>query len=756
MPIREGGVSHKNRVTLRILRVISRKRMGDDEQSLQGGDGEVAGQPAGEEVAYVDPWVGQYLADYYIIRRLGEGGMGIVYLARHQSLDRLAAVKFLGAHMVDDKGYIERFLNEARGAAKLNHPNIVAVYDAGSMGENIYYFIMEYIEGQDLGTLLRERHIFPVPEAVGYIRQAAVALGYAHKKRIIHRDIKPDNLMLTHEGTIKVGDLGLAKWMSDDGSGGMTQSGVVMGTPFYISPEQVRGSRDVDWRSDIYSLGATLHHMVTGRIPYEGTSPAVIMAMHLNSPVPEPNRANPSLDADVCAIIRKMMAKNVEDRFQTMEDVDAALAEYQAGKMRSAQFAPGVVSPLPAQPPTEPQRLPTEPPERIRLPIMVQSEPGAPVKIATIIGVSIIAAAVILGLFLSSVLKFKAGETAGAAQPRTASETTQPRANVAVDGKPIEIKLPEVVPAVPPQPTAANAEVAAQNPEPPPSRPPPDVPPRPTPAIEQASQPPQNEGLFEMARTQTPPAEVQPFVGSPSSDMHGQPSGPPEMVIIMADGTEHVLPEKMQELLRSPDRIKRAFYAQPFNAAEPGVLPKGVECMLVEPGGRSKPIIVGPAGFKSQKPFCEANWGFEKDDNDLGRPCLKLRHETEVNQWILGIKFNLPSPVRGKKFWVTYTLRAGNPSPRIELATEPESGFLPKLQLSDRWKTYIVPMPLLARSELRSILIGMQGTGELQIAEVRVEPIPEAMKFLSEKFQSGQGPQTPTGSGNSTFGKRRR
>ena len=264
-----------------------------------------------------------------------------------------------------------------------------------------------------------------------------------------------------------------------------------------------------------------------------------------------------------------------------------------------------------------------------------------------------------------------------------------------------------------------------------------------------------------MARAQIPPAEAQLFSGSPGSDMHGQPGqlpGPPELVVVMGDGTERVLPAKMQELLRKPDRLNRAFYAQAFSVAESGVLPKGVECILVEPGGRSKPIIVGSAGFKSQKPFCEANWRIEKDENDPGRKYVKLGHETEMNQRIFGIKFDLPSPVRGKKFWVTYTLRAGRAHPRIELATEPESGFLPRLQLTDTWRTYIVPMPLLARSELKSVMLGMQGTGELQIAEVRVEPIPDAMKLLYEKNQpdKGQGPQTPMGTGSGSFGKRRR
>jgi eukaryotic-like serine/threonine-protein kinase len=311
--------------------------MGDDDLQSPAD----AGEALSPEAEASDPWIGQALAGYEIQRRIGEGGMGIVYLARHQSLNRSAAVKFLGAHMVTDKAYIERFLHEAQGAAKLNHPNIVQVYDAGSMGEDVFYFIMEYIEGTDLGILLRENKILPVQDSVGYIRQACSALNYAHRNGIIHRDVKPDNLMLTADGTIKLGDLGLAKWTTDEGSGGMTQTGIVMGTPFYISPEQVRGSRDVDSRADIYSLGASLFHMVTSKIPYEGPSPAVIMAMHLNNSVPEPHKVNPALDRDICAIIKKLMAKKPDERYQTMQEVDVVLAEYQSRKSHPSQLLGG-------------------------------------------------------------------------------------------------------------------------------------------------------------------------------------------------------------------------------------------------------------------------------------------------------------------------------------------------------------------------------------------------------------------------------
>jgi len=368
--------------------------MGDDESAIPGADPE---NPMPDQGGFFDPWLGQELAGYKLQRRLGEGGMGIVYLGRHESLGRLAAIKFLGAHMVDDKEYISRFLHEARGAAKLNHPNIVQVYDAGTMGGDVYYFIMEYIEGKDLGMLLRERHIFSVPEAIGYVREATAALGYAHKKQIIHRDVKPDNLMLTADNVIKVGDLGLAKWTGDEGSGGMTQTGVVMGTPFYISPEQVRGARDVSTRSDVYSLGATLYHLVTSKIPYDGSSPAVIMSMHMNNPVPEPSKVNPALDRDICAIIRKMMAKKPDDRYQSMEEVDAVLMEYLSRSSHPTQILskPAVLAG------GEPQPAAAQPHPGVPL-VVVPSEAGSRAKVGLIAGISTLIGAILLSLIITS------------------------------------------------------------------------------------------------------------------------------------------------------------------------------------------------------------------------------------------------------------------------------------------------------------------------------------------------------------------
>lgn len=285
-----------------------------------------------------DPLVGQRVSNYEIIRRLGQGGMGVVYLARHVTLERSVAIKFLAGQLSSNQDYVDRFLREARSAAKLNHPNIISVYDAGSQ-DDVYYFVMEYVEGQDFARLLKQMKRFPELDAIGHVRKAADAMAYAHQAGIIHRDLKPENLILTTNGEVKVGDLGLAKEVNADDSS-LTMSGVVMGTPFYISPEQVRGARDVDHRTDIYSLGATLYHLVTGGVPYRGSSPAEIMSKHLTEPFPWPQAVNPELSEAVCRVMYKMMAKEPGERFSTMHEVSQVLGEIVSGQ--ATQIAAGI------------------------------------------------------------------------------------------------------------------------------------------------------------------------------------------------------------------------------------------------------------------------------------------------------------------------------------------------------------------------------------------------------------------------------
>ena len=207
---------------------------------------------------------GRRFGAYEVLEELGAGGMGNVYRAKNVTLERIVALKTLAPQFATDEGFVQRFLKEARAAARLNHQNIVQIYDFGCE-EGVYYLAMEYVDGQSLRTLLKRRGRFSERDALALIRQAVRALAVAHAEGLVHRDIKPDNLMLTAKGELKLVDLGIAKRVDEEQ--GMTQTGQAVGTPQYISPEQIRGARDIDARADIYSLGATFYQLITGHAP---------------------------------------------------------------------------------------------------------------------------------------------------------------------------------------------------------------------------------------------------------------------------------------------------------------------------------------------------------------------------------------------------------------------------------------------------------------------------------------------------------
>ena len=255
---------------------------------------------------------------FEILARLGRGSMGTVYKARQVSMDRVVALKVLPPALAKDKTFIERFFREARAVAKLNHPNIVQGIDVGS-ADKYYYFAMEYVEGETVQNLIVRDGPMPERKALEIILQVAHALHHAHRHGMVHRDIKPDNIIVTPASVAKLCDLGLAKTLSGDSS--VTQTGLAVGTPHYISPEQARGDQDVDIRSDLYSLGATLYHMLLGRTPFSGSSAAVVMTKHLNEELADPRTIRPELSAGLAALIHKMMAKDRTDRYQTPEAV---------------------------------------------------------------------------------------------------------------------------------------------------------------------------------------------------------------------------------------------------------------------------------------------------------------------------------------------------------------------------------------------------------------------------------------------------
>lgn len=258
------------------------------------------------------------LGDFALQRELGQGGMGKVFLARQVSLDRLVAVKTLSRELSKKEGFIARFEREARSMAKIDHPNVLKIYAVDS-AHGIHFAAIEYVDGQSLQKWLDQLGRLSVGDAVHLAIRCAEALRYAHAENMVHRDIKPDNILLTKKGVVKVADFGLAKAMDDDVS--MTQSGTGLGTPLYMAPEQARNAKHVDSRCDIYALGVTLYHMLTGQLPYTGkTTLEVIMAKEKGR-YASARTLRPELSERLDMIVDKMMAKDPAQRYKSCEDV---------------------------------------------------------------------------------------------------------------------------------------------------------------------------------------------------------------------------------------------------------------------------------------------------------------------------------------------------------------------------------------------------------------------------------------------------
>ena len=261
----------------------------------------------------------QRIPGYRILKKLGSGAMATVFLAKQVSLDRLVAIKVLPKKFSSDANFINRFYKEGRSAAQLNHANIVQAYDVGQAGDH-HYFVMEYVEGETVYDRTKAERRLQEPDAIDILIQAAKALQHAHERGLIHRDIKPKNIMITGRNVVKLADLGLARAV-DDEAAAKAEAGRAYGTPYYISPEQIRGEMDIGPGADIYGLGATCYHMVTGRVPFSGKNPSQVMHKHLKSDLTPPDHLNPSLSAGFSQIIEMMMAKNREERYQSASDL---------------------------------------------------------------------------------------------------------------------------------------------------------------------------------------------------------------------------------------------------------------------------------------------------------------------------------------------------------------------------------------------------------------------------------------------------
>ncbi|MBV8878654.1 MAG: protein kinase [Planctomycetaceae bacterium] len=277
----------------------------------------------------------QQLGEYKLAKKIGEGGMGAVYLA-HDAAGKAVAVKVLPRHLGTNAEFVKRFRREADAATQLQHPNIIGACAAGE-DLGYHYYVMEYCDGQPLDKLLVAQKVLPVPEALAVTLAVARGLKYAHDLGIIHRDIKPSNIMLARDGEAKILDLGLSKNIGDTALSFKTVTGAVLGTPHYISPEQAQGEKNVDGRSDIYSLGATLYHLVTGRTPFDGATALEILSKHVNTSLPNPQDVREEIPDPVVHVLERMMAKQPADRYRDCGELITDLVEATQGRTPKSQ-----------------------------------------------------------------------------------------------------------------------------------------------------------------------------------------------------------------------------------------------------------------------------------------------------------------------------------------------------------------------------------------------------------------------------------
>ena len=268
-----------------------------------------------------DPHLGKTFGGYELVSRIGAGGMGVVYKGRQVSLDRVVAVKILNKALVDNDEFIKRFEREAKSIARISHPNIVAVYDFGQTG-GLFYMVTEFIEGSNLARVIGEKMMLSLDEALPLITHCLAGLHHVSASGIIHRDIKPDNILLTTDKIAKIADFGLAKNVTDDKTD-LTAVGLAMGTPAYMSPEQCMGRR-LDVRSDVYALGITAYFALTGEKPFVGQSSFEIMTKQREYMPPAPVQLNPRIPKEASALVMRMLAKNPQDRFRDAEECRVA------------------------------------------------------------------------------------------------------------------------------------------------------------------------------------------------------------------------------------------------------------------------------------------------------------------------------------------------------------------------------------------------------------------------------------------------
>lgn len=287
---------------------------------------------------------GSALGPYRIVEAIGRGSMGLVFKATHLAMDRDVAIKILPPSAVEQEDAVRRFRNEVRAAARLNHPNIVTAYDAGEC-DGVHFLVMEYVDGQDLAAIVEARGPLKVSDALDYVLQAARGLEYAHGEGIVHRDVKPSNLLVDKRGRLKILDMGLARFdekvraiLDATLADPLTWAGQTIGTLDYMAPEQAEDARKVDHRADIYSLGCTMYKLLTGRPMYEADSPINKIVAHRTQPIPALRKSRPEVSPEACAVFRKMVAKQSFQRYQDFAELirDLETCREPAGRVRAS------------------------------------------------------------------------------------------------------------------------------------------------------------------------------------------------------------------------------------------------------------------------------------------------------------------------------------------------------------------------------------------------------------------------------------
>jgi len=408
---------------------------------------------------------GQRLGDYEVLGVLGAGGMGKVYKVRNTISDRVEAMKILLGNLAGQKELADRFLREIKVLASLDHPNIAALRTALTL-DNQLVMMMEYVDGETLSSRLQQGPIAPA-DAVKYSEQILAALAYAHRLSVIHRDVKPSNMMLTPEGVVKLMDFGIARPSNDSG---MTITGTTLGSLNYMSPEQVKGEI-VDARSDLYSFGVSLYEMVTGQLPFRGNSNYSVMSAHLQEQPPPPITVRPGLPQGLNEIILMSMAKKPSDRFQSADAFANALRTVTSGPSPATRPATvaAPVTPMPAAAANPGGTVPMQPTQPVPAAVVASasssggSHRGLYMALGGLIVVAILVAA---SLYVPHYLKTHAGPGAAAQTDTPAQPAEQPAAAsdapVDISAAPDDAKPVAAPPAAPAQQDSAAAQAQAE------------------------------------------------------------------------------------------------------------------------------------------------------------------------------------------------------------------------------------------------------------------------------------------------------